>query len=107
MRRRRRSICDENYDGFGNNAWPYKGCCCDECNEQHVVPARSANRLGGGAENDQRAAHDVPAAVGAMGADNLAAAIDGAGFGVSAGHDDFAAAADRGRTSFKRLFVEP
>lgn len=35
------SICHGKYDGFGNNAEPINsGRCCDECNEQVVVPIR-------------------------------------------------------------------
>ena len=34
------SICKEGYEGFGNNAYPFKGRCCDECNETIVIPAR-------------------------------------------------------------------
>ena len=27
------SICGQNYEGFGNNAWPInEGRCCDACN---------------------------------------------------------------------------
>ena len=36
-------ICGEEYEGYGNNAEPYKeGRCCDECNMKFVIP----NRLG-------------------------------------------------------------
>jgi hypothetical protein len=34
------SICDNIYTGFGNNAWPFKGRCCDWCNGYEVIPAR-------------------------------------------------------------------
>lgn len=34
-------ICGEEYDGYGNNAEPYKaGYCCDACNLKFVIPAR-------------------------------------------------------------------
>ena len=37
------SICHGPYVGHGNNAWPFQaGRCCDECNDQIVVPARIA-----------------------------------------------------------------
>lgn len=36
------SICGEHYIGFGNNAQPYPGRCCDVCNDVHVIPARIA-----------------------------------------------------------------
>ena len=34
------SLCGDVYAGFGNNAWPFKGRCCDACNWTEVVPAR-------------------------------------------------------------------
>ena len=40
------SICDEEFQGFGNNASPFKGVCCDECNGMHVIPARMAMMFG-------------------------------------------------------------
>lgn len=36
------SICKQNYEGFGNNAAPFRGRCCDTCNSVHVIPARIA-----------------------------------------------------------------
>ena len=34
-------ICGEEYEGYGNNAEPYKtGYCCDACNLKFVIPAR-------------------------------------------------------------------
>ncbi len=35
-------ICGKPIAGFGNNPWPVKeeGECCDECNQEHVIPAR-------------------------------------------------------------------
>ena len=34
-------ICGEEYEGYGNNAEPYKkGYCCDACNIKFVIPAR-------------------------------------------------------------------
>ena len=36
-------ICGEEYEGYGNNAEPYKkGYCCDACNIKFVIPARIA-----------------------------------------------------------------
>lgn len=35
------SICGEEYEGWGNNAWPYNdGRCCDSCNYLFVLPER-------------------------------------------------------------------
>jgi hypothetical protein len=35
------SICEQPYEGFGNNASPINdGQCCDTCNEIVVIPAR-------------------------------------------------------------------
>ena len=34
------SICHATYTGWGNNAAPYGGRCCDICNTTHVIPAR-------------------------------------------------------------------
>lgn len=41
------SICERNYRGWGNNAWPIataaggpSGRCCDDCNREVVLPAR-------------------------------------------------------------------
>jgi hypothetical protein len=35
------SICGKIYAGFGNNPWPInEGRCCDQCNEEKVLPAR-------------------------------------------------------------------
>lgn len=36
------SICHTPYQGYGNNADPYDGRCCDQCNKQYVIPARIA-----------------------------------------------------------------
>lgn len=35
-------ICGKEFDGYGNNPYPVKdkGCCCDECNANAVIPAR-------------------------------------------------------------------
>jgi len=39
------SICQAEYEGFGNNAEPINdGRCCDNCNWAVVVPAR-INRI--------------------------------------------------------------
>jgi len=34
------SICGHAYAGFGHNAQPFPGRCCDICNDMHVIPAR-------------------------------------------------------------------
>ena len=35
------SICQRNYTGWGNNPYPVNnGRCCNDCNEQVVLPAR-------------------------------------------------------------------
>lgn len=36
------SICHEPYMGWGNNAAPFPGRCCSDCNDMHVIPARLA-----------------------------------------------------------------
>lgn len=35
-------ICGKEFKGWGNNPWPVKedGVCCDECNQNEVIPAR-------------------------------------------------------------------
>ena len=37
-------ICEEAFEGYGNNPWPLhsldEGECCDDCNISQVVPAR-------------------------------------------------------------------
>jgi hypothetical protein len=35
-------ICGKEFEGWGNNPWPIKqdGECCDECNQNKVIPAR-------------------------------------------------------------------
>lgn len=35
-------ICGKRFNGHGNNPWPVKnyGQCCDDCNQDQVVPAR-------------------------------------------------------------------
>jgi hypothetical protein len=41
------SICGDNYDGFGNNAYPVNdGRCCNVCNATQVVPIRIAEYYG-------------------------------------------------------------
>jgi len=38
------SICKTECVGWGNNAWPVNdGRCCNECNDNVVIPARIAN----------------------------------------------------------------
>ena len=34
------SICLGKFRGMGNNAEPFSGRCCDECNTEFVIPAR-------------------------------------------------------------------
>jgi hypothetical protein len=34
------SICKSEYDGYGHNAYPFPGRCCDMCNDMMVIPAR-------------------------------------------------------------------
>ena len=35
------SICNENIEGFGNNAQPINnGTCCEMCNQTVVIPFR-------------------------------------------------------------------
>ena len=40
-------ICGNEYEGMGNNPTPIKehGKCCDECNENYVLPARIKKAL--------------------------------------------------------------
>ena len=34
------SMCRKLYSGFGNNAQPFEGRCCDQCNADRVLPER-------------------------------------------------------------------
>tara|TARA_X000001382_G_C3108373_1_gene159031 strand:+ start:425 stop:631 length:207 start_codon:yes stop_codon:yes gene_type:complete len=34
------SLCSNSYEGYGNNAYPYDGRCCDACNQNMVIPSR-------------------------------------------------------------------
>lgn len=34
------SICRAQYSGWGGNAFPFEGRCCDECDRGVVIPAR-------------------------------------------------------------------
>lgn len=34
------SLCGLRYQGWGHNAAPFEGRCCDVCNDIHVLPAR-------------------------------------------------------------------
>lgn len=34
------SISGVRYEGYGNNAYPFNGRCCDEANLHYVIPAR-------------------------------------------------------------------
>ena len=37
-------ICNRSFIGYGNNASPYKeGFCCNECNNNYVIPKRLEN----------------------------------------------------------------
>jgi hypothetical protein len=40
--KKRCSLCRAEYTGWGHNADPFPGRCCDDCNEQFVTPARFA-----------------------------------------------------------------
>lgn len=50
------SICNEQYEGYGHNARPFEGRCCDDCNFEYVIPARIAEIYEGRKEvkNDKR-----------------------------------------------------
>ena len=39
------SLCNK-FISFGNNASPFEGRCCDECNDMRVIPARIAMMFG-------------------------------------------------------------
>ena len=43
-------ICGKEFEGWGNNPWPVKseGLCCDDCNMEHVIPARIIDGMWGG-----------------------------------------------------------
>ena len=41
------SICGVSYTGWGNNAAPFPGRCCNECNSDLVLPARLKRALAG------------------------------------------------------------
>lgn len=48
------SICGEEFEGWGNNAWPINdGTCCDFCNMVEVLPARMAIAYGKKSEEDK------------------------------------------------------
>ena len=34
------SICKDEYEEYGHNAWPFPGRCCNVCNDILVIPAR-------------------------------------------------------------------
>lgn len=42
VERHKCSITKANYYGFGHNAAPYEGRCCNYANQQFVIPARLA-----------------------------------------------------------------
>ena len=37
---RRCIICEEPHEGFGRNAWPFIGRCCDACHIFVVLPEK-------------------------------------------------------------------
>lgn len=45
-------LCNETFSGFGNNPEPVNNDinneCCDNCNDEIVIPARLSNLLLGG-----------------------------------------------------------
>lgn len=41
------SICNQPYYGWGNNASPFSGKCCDDCNSMVVIPYRVAVAVSG------------------------------------------------------------
>ena len=44
-------ICNDIFDGWGNNPEPFKGeTCCDDCNDRFVTPTRMC--LGRGYKDD-------------------------------------------------------
>ena len=49
-------LCGTPYYGFGNNAWPFAGRCCDDCNEMAVIPARLKDLVQAMAEKKKEAA---------------------------------------------------
>ena len=50
-------LCGKEFDGWGNNSWPIKdGICCDECNEEKVIPARIAKLY----KKDLKEDKDIP-----------------------------------------------
>ena len=40
-------ICGKEFEGYGNNPYPVKdnGACCDQCNNDVVIPKRIENLL--------------------------------------------------------------
>lgn len=45
------SICGANYIGFGHNPEPIaSGRCCDDCNNDFVIPTRIHEAMGGDIE---------------------------------------------------------
>ena len=64
------SITGEPYEGFGNNAYPFKGRCSDKANFLYVIPARAngwtpetVKELGG----NKKAAADIDERLGKEG----------------------------------------
>lgn len=38
------SICQETFEGYGNNPFPFpEGRCCDDCDNRFVIPARMSH----------------------------------------------------------------
>jgi hypothetical protein len=48
------SICLADYVGFGHNAWPFLGRCCDDCNGRYVDPVRLARFRKWAARSERR-----------------------------------------------------
>ena len=38
--------CKNKIEGFGNNARPFEGRCCNQCNELVVIPLRMLMMMG-------------------------------------------------------------
>lgn len=45
VERHKCSITNAKYYGYGHNAYPYKGRCCNYANQQFVIPARLASDI--------------------------------------------------------------
>jgi hypothetical protein len=49
------SICEGNFEGWGHNAAPFPGRCCEECNIEAVLPIRRAMAV---ATDERRASRE-------------------------------------------------